>query len=183
MLTELRKLQPSPKNTEILIYSPYPWCLPWWEVLRYWGHCCHLLGCFCINCDVCCWETCYAICHEKFKSGLEKYHIYFHRKCIFYTILHMHIHTIVHISKYRPTSSFFSLIHRANTDLQTWASFLEDTMDNTYLYCWILNFKALKKVCKLSINIYKLSTNGVQKSNREINTYIIQSQANTRDSW
>lgn len=93
----------------------------------------------------------------------------------------MHIHTIVHISKYRPTSSFFSLIHRANTDLQTWASFLEDTMDNTYLHCWILNFKALKKVCKLSINIYKLSTNGVQKSNREINTYIIQSQANTRD--
>lgn len=127
----VEKSAPFIHNTEILIHSPYPWCLKW-EVPRYWGHCCHLLACLYIYCGVCCVGRHAVIYQDNFKSDLEKYHIYFHRKCIFYTVLHMHSHTIVHISKYRPTSSFFSLIHRASTELQSWSSFLEDTMENTY---------------------------------------------------
>ncbi len=139
----VEKSAPFIHNTEILIHSPYPWCLKW-EVPRYGGHCCHLLGCRYIYCGVCCWETCFVICQDNFKSDLEKYYIYFHRKCIFYTVLHMHSHTIVHISKYRPTSYFFLFNsqskHRiADLSIFSWRHHGE------HLHCWILNLKALKK--------------------------------------
>lgn len=110
----LRKVQLS-----AITHSPYPYFS---VALTYWDHCCHLLDYCCSKqCLLLRVETSYVICHEKSKSFVEKYHIYFHRKCIFYTILHMHSHTIVHISVNTDQQVlFFSLIHRASTKLQTW---------------------------------------------------------------